>query len=83
MPSKEETEKLAYHLWEQEGRPKGRELRHYYEAERILKERQLAEARQGSAPRMEQYQRPTQIAASELPKSPKQGGRNRRPPRHP
>jgi len=32
-PVKKEIEYLAYHLWEQEGRPRGREKIHWIEAE--------------------------------------------------
>lgn len=49
MPTKEEIEKLAYYLWEQEGRPAGRDVANYYEAERILREREQQAASQ-SAP---------------------------------
>jgi hypothetical protein len=42
MPAKEEIERLAYFLWVEEGRPHGVHLKHYYEAERILRERELS-----------------------------------------
>jgi len=45
--SQAEIEKLAYELWEQEGRPHGRDLVHYQEAERLLRER--AQAQRGPA----------------------------------
>lgn len=44
--SQAEIEKLAYELWEQEGRPHGRDVVHYLEAERLLRER----ARTGHGP---------------------------------
>ncbi len=48
MPTKEEIEKLAYYLWEQEGRPAGRDVANYYEAERILREREQQAASQAA-----------------------------------
>ncbi len=47
MPTKQEIERLAYFLWEQEGRPDGRDVFHYAEAERVLKERSSAQANGG------------------------------------
>jgi sporulation protein YlmC with PRC-barrel domain len=35
----EETKKLAYSIWEQEDRPDGKHLEHYYRAEKILAHR--------------------------------------------
>ena len=82
MPTtKEEIEKLAYQLWEKDGRPQGLALKHYYEAERIIRERQLAQT--APSPRAEQFQKPAPIAASEPRNNPNPGNtgnRNRRPP---
>jgi hypothetical protein len=39
MVTREEIEKLAYSLWEQDGCPEGKDVSHYYEAERLLRER--------------------------------------------
>lgn len=39
MPTQAEIQKLAYELWEKEGRPHGRHMAHYYQAERVLQER--------------------------------------------
>lgn len=36
MPSQQDIERLAYQLWERDGRPEGNHLAHYYEAERVL-----------------------------------------------
>ncbi len=41
----EEIEKIAYELWEQTGRVHGRDLEHWLEAERIVKERYELETR--------------------------------------
>lgn len=43
MPTREDIEKLAYYLWEKEGKPEGRDQYYYYEAERQLKERESLE----------------------------------------
>jgi hypothetical protein len=37
--SDHEVREAAYYLWEQEGRPDGRHLAHYYQAEARLRER--------------------------------------------
>jgi hypothetical protein len=39
MELHEEIEMIAYELWEQTGRIHGRDLEHWFEAERIVKER--------------------------------------------
>lgn len=41
MPE-EQTKKLAYNIWEGEGRPDGKDLEHYYKAEKILAGKQGA-----------------------------------------
>ena len=41
MKRQEEIEKLAYELFEKSGRPHGREIDHWLEAERIVKARQM------------------------------------------
>jgi hypothetical protein len=40
MASEEEIRKLAYDMWEKEGRPNGKDWEHYYKAKRILEERE-------------------------------------------
>ena len=35
--AQEEKKKLAYAIWEREGVPTGRDVEHYYRAERILR----------------------------------------------
>lgn len=41
MTSEEQVRELAYRLWEQEGRPAGRDQEHYFEAARILAEEEM------------------------------------------
>lgn len=36
MPTKQDIERLAYEIWEREGRPEGKALDNYLEAERAL-----------------------------------------------
>ena len=36
MPTEEEIKKLAYSIWEHEGRPSGEDIKHYFTAKRIL-----------------------------------------------
>ncbi len=49
MPTEEQIKQLAYALWEQEGRPDGKDLEHYLTATRILEEQEAAQ-RRASAP---------------------------------
>lgn len=36
MPSQQDIERLAYEMWEREGKPHGKDHHYYYEAERAL-----------------------------------------------
>lgn len=40
-PTQEQIERLAYQIWEMEGRPAGREREHYLEAERLLSQQAI------------------------------------------
>ena len=40
MVTEEQIRKLAYSLWEQEGRPEGKHEEHYYRAKQILEEKE-------------------------------------------
>jgi hypothetical protein len=40
MPTEEQIKQLAHSLWEQEGRPEGRDVQHYLAAREILQHRQ-------------------------------------------
>ncbi|KPK47008.1 MAG: hypothetical protein AMJ77_04475 [Dehalococcoidia bacterium SM23_28_2] len=40
MPTEEQIKKLAHSLWEQEGRPEGRDMQHYLAAREILQQRE-------------------------------------------
>lgn len=42
MPTEEQIKQLAHTLWEQEGRPEGRDLDHYLTAKQILEEQEGA-----------------------------------------
>ena len=39
MGQEDEIKRLAYQLWEEEGRPEGRDLNHYYMAEILWQQR--------------------------------------------
>ena len=39
MASDEQVRELAYQIWEEEGRPEGRDMEHYFRASRMLEER--------------------------------------------
>jgi len=43
MPTEEEIKKLAHEIWEQEGRPEGKDVEHYFRAEKLLLEQEAAQ----------------------------------------
>jgi hypothetical protein len=43
MPTEEKIKQLAHSLWEQEGRPAGRDVEHYLAAKQILEEQEAAQ----------------------------------------
>ncbi|MBI4295125.1 MAG: DUF2934 domain-containing protein [Chloroflexi bacterium] len=43
MPTEEQIRELAYSLWEQEGRPEGKDVEHYMAARRLLEEQEAAQ----------------------------------------
>jgi hypothetical protein len=45
MPTEQEIKQLAHTLWEQEGRPEGRDVEHYLAAKQILEEQEAAQKR--------------------------------------
>lgn len=52
MPTEQQIIELAYALWEQEGRPHGKDQEHYYRARQILLDREQA-SRAEAAPSAE------------------------------
>jgi hypothetical protein len=42
MPTEQQIKELAYALWEQEGRPDGRDQEHFYRARQILEDQERA-----------------------------------------
>jgi hypothetical protein len=44
MPSEEQIRELAYSIWEQEGRPDGKDMDHYMRARQILEAREAEKA---------------------------------------
>lgn len=45
MPTEEQIKQLAYTLWEQEGRPEGRDTHYYLSAKQVLEEQEAAPKR--------------------------------------
>ena len=45
MPTEEKIKQLAHTLWEQEGRPEGRDVQHYLAAKEILEQQEAAQRR--------------------------------------
>ncbi|MBI2846316.1 MAG: DUF2934 domain-containing protein [Chloroflexi bacterium] len=46
MNKEEETKKVAYFIWENEGRPRGKDVEHYFKAEHIIAEREATQIAQ-------------------------------------
>jgi len=42
MVTEEQIRSLAYSIWEQEGRPHGKDIEHYFRAKQILEEQEAA-----------------------------------------
>ena len=40
MPTEQEIERLAYSIWEEEGRPDGKDQEHYFRAKQILEQKE-------------------------------------------
>ena len=45
MPTEEQIRQLAHSLWEQDGRPEGKDVEHYLAAKQILEEQEAAKKR--------------------------------------
>jgi len=43
MISEQQVKELAYAIWEQEGRPEGKDLEYYFRAKNILEERESSQ----------------------------------------
>jgi hypothetical protein len=43
MPTDEQIKDLAHSIWEQEGRPNGKDIEHYFRATNILEERESSQ----------------------------------------
>jgi hypothetical protein len=65
MASEEQIKELAYAIWEQEGRPEGKDLDYYFRAKQMLEEREAA-----SPPDNELPIPPTSILQSPSPPKP-------------
>ena len=50
MVTEEQIRELAYAIWEQEGRPEGRDLNYYFRAKQILEEREAASSTANEPP---------------------------------
>lgn len=87
MPTEEQIKELAYQLWEQEGRPDGKDWEHYFKAKRILEEREAAAAREAAQAAPAPVSAPTPIPPSpgivvpSVPKRSPRGGRGKGQPR--
>jgi hypothetical protein len=42
MATEQQIKELAYAIWEEEGRPEGKDVEHYFRAQQILEERQTS-----------------------------------------
>jgi hypothetical protein len=50
MASEEQIKVLAYAIWDQEGRPEGKDLDYYFRAKQILEEREAASSTANEPP---------------------------------
>ncbi|MBI4339558.1 MAG: DUF2934 domain-containing protein [Chloroflexi bacterium] len=50
MEREEEVRRIAFDLWQQEGRPEGRALEHWLKAQKVMEESRPAEAAVQAAP---------------------------------
>ena len=50
MVTEEDVKKLAYAIWEQEGRPEGKDVEHYYHARQVLENQDAARVTELGAP---------------------------------
>jgi Protein of unknown function (DUF2934) len=60
MITEEQIKKLAHSIWEQEGRPNGKDVEHYVRAKKILEERESSQVIELASP-------PTKIALEPPP----------------
>ena len=44
MTTEENIRELAYTIWEQEGRPEGKDMEHYFHAKKVLEQEEAAHA---------------------------------------
>jgi hypothetical protein len=67
MITEEQIRDLAYTIWEQEGRPQGKDIKHYYRAKKILEERESSKVIELAPPattlELEPAQRPVEITS--------------------
>jgi hypothetical protein len=49
MPTEEQIRQLAHKLWEQDGRPEGKDVEHYLAAKKMLEEQEAAKKRPRAA----------------------------------
>ena len=50
MVTEDQIKTLAYTIWEEEGRPDGRDLEHYLRAKKLLEEREAKQALELTSP---------------------------------
>jgi hypothetical protein len=51
MPTEDQIRQLAHALWEQEGRPEGKDVHHYLAAKAILDKREAGKGNNNRSPR--------------------------------
>ena len=59
MATEQQIKELAYAIWEEEGRPEGKDVEHYFRAQQILEERQASSLIESTpSPRSKSPRRP-------------------------
>ena len=58
MPTEEQIRQLAYALWEQEGRPDGKDVEHFFRAQQILQQQELSVTELAAPPQPKEISAP-------------------------
>jgi len=68
MATEQQIKELAYAIWEEEGRPEGKDVEHYFRAQQILEERQASSLIESTPSPMSKLPRRSPSPTSKLPR---------------
>jgi hypothetical protein len=60
MVTEQQIKDLAYAIWEEEGRPEGKDIEHYFQARQILEERQVSSPIELASPPIAKFRQRSQ-----------------------